>query len=172
MGLPEAMAPVMDTTKAYIPRLTSTQKGAIGEAIVGAQLILASGGRLSPHRPLADDDGTDLLLADKVSGRFSMLQIKCRFISRSEGTKYEQFDLRLKTFREVAHNWVLAAMIDPADGVLWCSWLIPATELMSIASQKGDLLVIRPNPVGLRDRYVPWRLDSVAALAERLTYQD
>ena len=51
----------MDTAlETYGGTLTSTQKGAIGEAIVGAQLMLASNGRLSPFRSIADDDGTEL----------------------------------------------------------------------------------------------------------------
>ena len=49
--------------------LTSTQIGAIGEAIVAAELTLASGGRLAPFKPFADDDGIDLLIYDKVTKR-------------------------------------------------------------------------------------------------------
>jgi hypothetical protein len=41
--------------KTYAGELTSTQKGAIGEAFIGAQLMLASNGRLSPFRSIADD---------------------------------------------------------------------------------------------------------------------
>jgi hypothetical protein len=159
----------MDTLETPAARLTTTQKGAIGEAIVGAQLMLASGGRLSPFRSIADDDGTDLLLVDKVSGQLSMIQVKCRFRARVVGTKYEQFDVRLKTFREVAHNWVLAALIDPTDGALWCSWLLPASTLPAVAMRKSDKLVITPSPLpGSADRYVPWRFDTVTALAAML----
>jgi hypothetical protein len=159
----------MDTLETYAGQLTTTQKGAIGEAIVGAQLMLASGGRLSPFRSIADDDGTDLLVVDKFSGQLSMIQVKCRFRSRAEGTKYEQFDVRLKTFRDVAHNWLLAVLIDPTDGALWCSWLFPATALSALAMRKSDKLVITPSPVsGSADRYVPWRSDTVSALTQKL----
>ena len=48
--------------------VTATQKGAIGESIVAIQLIVESGGRLSPFEPLADDDGIDLLIYDKQTG--------------------------------------------------------------------------------------------------------
>lgn len=44
-----------------VSQLTTTQEGSIGEAMAGVQLMLASGGRLTPFRPVADDDGTDLL---------------------------------------------------------------------------------------------------------------
>jgi len=159
----------METTPVYTSRLTSTQKGAIGEAIVGAQLMLASDGRLSPFRSIADDDGTDLLVVDKLTGQLSMIQIKCRFRPQAAGTRYEQFDVRMKTFRDVAHNWLLAALIDPNDGALWCSWLIPASSLASVAMAKSDKLVITPSPLeNSADRYVPWRASTVTALTDRL----
>jgi hypothetical protein len=157
----------------YVGELTSTQKGAIGEAIIGAQLMLASNGRLSPFRSIADDDGTDLLIADKHTGRISMIQVKCRFRARAEPSRYEQFDVRIKTFREVAHNWVLAALIDPTDGALRCSWMFPSVALAGVAVRKQDKLVIKPNPSsGSTDRYVPWRCETAVVLAARIMATD
>jgi len=57
---------------------TSTQIGAIGECLVAAGILEASQGRLSPFKPIADDDGMDLLLFDKQTRRAIPLQIKCR----------------------------------------------------------------------------------------------
>jgi hypothetical protein len=157
----------------YAGELTSTQKGAIGEAIIGAQLMLASNGRLSPFRSIADDDGTDLLVADKHTGRISMVQIKCRFRARAEPPRPEQFDVRIKTFREVAHNWVLAALVDPTDGSLWCSWMFPSEALATVAMRKHDKLVITPNPrSGSSDRYVPWRCDTASVMTARIMAAD
>jgi hypothetical protein len=58
--------------------LTSTQRGAIGESVVATGLMLASAGQLSPYKPIADDDGIDLLLVDKRSRAIVQLQVKCR----------------------------------------------------------------------------------------------
>jgi hypothetical protein len=43
-------------------RITSTQTGAVGELTIAAGLIVASDGRLAPFKPVADDDGIDLLV--------------------------------------------------------------------------------------------------------------
>lgn len=57
-------------------QLSSTQKGTIGELIVSAGILEASNGRLSPFRPVADDDGLDLLILDKDSRCTLPLQVK------------------------------------------------------------------------------------------------
>ena len=49
-------------------KLTSTQIGALAENVVANELMIESGGRLSPFQPIADDDGIDLLVYDKVTG--------------------------------------------------------------------------------------------------------
>ena len=58
--------------------ITTTQIGAIGEHIAASQLMLASQGRLSPFLPMADDDGIDLLIFDKVTRSTLPIQIKSR----------------------------------------------------------------------------------------------
>ena len=50
-------------------KLTTTQIGAIGEDVVSRGLMIASNGRFSPFKPVADDDGIDLLIYDKKRGR-------------------------------------------------------------------------------------------------------
>ena len=59
-------------------KLTSTQIGAIGEDIVASGLMIASHGRLSPFQPVADDDGIDLLIYDKKTGKALPIQVKSR----------------------------------------------------------------------------------------------
>jgi hypothetical protein len=58
--------------------LTATQIGAIGEALVASQLLLASDGRLTPFQPIADDDGIDLLVFDKRTRCAASVQVKAR----------------------------------------------------------------------------------------------
>jgi hypothetical protein len=149
--------------------LTTTQRGAIAEAIVAAQLMLVSDGRLSPFRPLADDDGTDLLVMNKVTSGICALQVKARFASRSDPPPYVQFDTRSATFRAVAASHLLAALVDPSDGAFWRAWLIPMVDLETIAAPRPGKLVITPNPsLQSNDRYAPWRCASAYEVAEKL----
>lgn len=147
-------------------QLTSTQKGSIGEAMAGVQLMLASGGRLTPFRPVADDDGTDLLVLDKVTGRVSKVQVKARFAARCSPPATVQFDVRLSTFAAQIDNWLLAILVDPLEGTIWSSWMIPSETLRDIAMPRGDKLVITPSPTATsRDRYATWRQQGMAGAA-------
>jgi hypothetical protein len=47
---------------------TTTQRGTVAEHVVAIELMMGSEGRLAPFKPIADDDGLDLLVYDKVTG--------------------------------------------------------------------------------------------------------
>lgn len=47
--------------------LSKSQIGKISETLLASQFMLASGGQLAPFLSLADDDGVDIILFDKVS---------------------------------------------------------------------------------------------------------
>lgn len=168
-GQPSLAATMETPTTDPVSQLTTTQKGSIGEAMAGVQLMLASGGRLTPFRPVADDDGTDLLVLDKATGRVSKVQVKARFAARSLPPATVQFDVRLSTFAAQIDNWLLAILVDPVDGAIWSSWMIPSQTLRNIAMPRGDKLVITPSPTATsRDRYAAWRQQGMADAAVRL----
>jgi hypothetical protein len=160
----------MDTVPEQTSFLSSTQRGSIAEAIVAAQLMLVSNGRLSPFKPIADDDGTDLLLMDKADGRVLVVQVKARFADQERPPPTVQFDTRIATFKEAAPNYLLAILIDPLNGALWRAWLIPSGDLRAISASKGGKLVITPNPaLHSQDRYSDWRCENIKAAVLRLT---
>lgn len=131
--------------------------------------MLASYGRLSPFRPLADDDGTDLLVADKLSGGVVHVQVKARYLSEADAPGYVQFDVRRATFRIRLDSFLLAAIIDPANGALWRAWLIPTAELPGVSIVKPDKYAITPNPSLIsRDRYASFRCENMQTLVGRL----
>src|SRR5512139_2506917 len=107
-----------------VTSLTTTQIGAVGEALVAAGLTLGSGGRLTPFRPFADDDGTDLLLFDKVTKKAVPIQIKCR--TKTDGTDAEtvEFNVRLKTYAQDGAVFILAVLLEGVSVLM--AWLIPA----------------------------------------------
>ena len=158
---------MQDVPFSPIPRLSSTQIGAVGEAVIGAGLILASGGRLSPFKPLADDHGTDLLLFDKTTQRSSPLQIKCRTGFDDAAAQTVQFDVRLKTYAQEGSGFILAALLDGA--AIRVCWLFSAGEFSAIAKQKDSKLVIVASAkANAQDRCRPYRHDDLASVARRL----
>ncbi|MCP5411443.1 MAG: hypothetical protein H6924_04820 [Alphaproteobacteria bacterium] len=146
---------------------TSTQIGAIAECLVTAGILEASGGRLSPFKPIADDDGLDLLLFDKLTRRPIPLQIKCRRNFDDPKAQTVQFDVRLKTFAAHEDGYILCIKLDgTAIGALW---LVPAKDLRSIAKATPTHLVVTPSakPTS-QDRLSPYRLATFAEVADRI----
>ena len=144
--------------------LTSTQIGAIGEAVIAAGLVDASAGQLSPFKPFADDDGTDLLVFDKVTRKATPVQIKCRTKLDDVDAGTVEFDVRLKTFAKQGQGFILAALLDHID--VRMLWLLPARDFDTIALHKADKLVIVPSiKPGARDRCHTFRHDSFESVA-------
>ena len=107
--------------------LTSNQIGKIGETLVASQLMLASGGRLSPFLPLADDDGVDLVLLDKVTAAALTIQVKTRTAVDDKKAETVEFDVRLATFANRANAYTLAILLDEAGQGIRSAWLVPPT---------------------------------------------
>jgi|HubBroStandDraft_4_1064222.scaffolds.fasta_scaffold374427_1 hypothetical protein len=85
--------------------LACAQIGVIAENHVANMLMIAARGRLSAFQPVADDDGIDLLIYDKKSGRALPAQIKCRTVTINRAGKAERsdivhFELRKATYMD------------------------------------------------------------------------
>src|SRR5437762_877639 len=133
-------------------RLTSTQIGAVGESVVAVGLMLASRGQLSPFKPIADDDGTDLLIVNKATRRIIPIQVKSRTKFDAPAAQTVQFDVRLKTFTAEGDGYLLAVLLD--NGTLKAAWLIPSRQLGEVARPAADKLVIVASAKpGSKDRY-------------------
>lgn len=160
--------------KAGLPKefsLTSTQRGAIGESVVAAGLMLASGGQLSPYKPIADDDGIDLLLVDKLSRAIVQLQVKCRTKVDDPRAETVQFDVQTGTFAEGAKGYVLAILLDGAT--FRKGWLIPLARLRSVARTAAEKLVIVASAKeGTKDRFQPYRHDDFGGLARAILHDN
>ena len=129
----------------------------------------ASGGRLTPFKPFADDDGIDLLIFDKITRRAMPLQVKARRNYDHETGRRVQFNVRVKTLSETGGDILLVKL----DGLhIEATWLIPAAELRGVALAKGEHLVCVPSAKPTSsDRFTPYRkgtmADVVAAILAR-----
>ncbi|HLO79241.1 MAG TPA: hypothetical protein VK196_22515 [Magnetospirillum sp.] len=149
--------------------LTTTQIGKIGETVVAAQLMLTSGGRLPPFLALADDDGIDLILHDKVSGRSLPIQVKGR-VKRPEGGRTTfQFDVRRKTFNANDGAFLLCVLLDMTVGSIERAWLLPMADIPAVGTCKDECYSIVASPKeASADRYTPYRCATMAEVAKRL----
>ncbi|NIJ43496.1 hypothetical protein FHS78_003811 [Parvibaculum indicum] len=146
---------------------TSTQTGQIAEASLASGLILASGGRLAPFRPFADDDGIDLLIYDKATRRSVPVQVKARTGLDNDRAGTVQFDVRLATFAAEGAGFIAAVLMDGATVQL--AWLIPTEEFGDVArSGKDKLVMVASTKPGSSDRYRAWRHHDMTSLAGAL----
>lgn len=144
--------------------LTSTQLDAIGEALVASGLTLASCGRLAPFRPVADDNGHDLLVYDKLTRKCAPLQIKCRTRPDNGRAGALQFDMRVNTFTREGGGFVLCVLME-RDHVHMC-WLVPTSDLPDISRQPQEkLVIVASSKPTSRDRYTAYRRETLAEVA-------
>lgn len=155
-------------------QLSSTQIGAIAELLVANTLMVHSRGRLSPFRPVADDDGIDLLIYDKLTGRALPAQVKSRTVAlKRPGTDVRgntvHFELRKATFRSDRYACCLLLLLANDISCIERSWVIPMRELPACASDRTAKYVIRANKViGAADRFSRFQCQDPALLVSRV----
>jgi hypothetical protein len=153
---------------------SSTQLGAIAENLVANALMVESGGRLSPFSPQADDDGIDLLIYDKETGRALPAQIKSRTLTLKKRASEERgdivhFEVRRATFR--AERYAVAILVLTADSGyrIDTAWVVPLEQLDAGARQGETKLIARPSRSATsQDRWAKYRCSSPAQLCERV----
>ena len=149
--------------------ITTTQIGAIGETTAATHLTIASQGRLSSFEPVADDDGIDILVFDKTTRNAIPIQVKTRLAATAGKSETFQFDVRQATFAENENSFLLAIILDLEGVNIVCAWLIPMSELKSVARNKPKILSITPSAKETsNDRYTPYRHRDMEGVANEL----
>lgn len=153
---------------------SSTQVGAIAENLVANVLMIASNGRLSPFQPVADDDGIDLLIYDKVTGRALPAQIKSRTVAlkkrgSSERGNLIHFELRKATFRVDRYACAILVLLNEDSSRIECAWVIPMKDVPSYAAARAKKYVVRASKAaGTKDRCSGFQCRDNAAFAARI----
>lgn len=130
--------------------------------------MAASGGRLAPFKPFADDDGIDLLLFDKLTGKATPLQVKSRTGFDDPKAQTVQFDVRRSTF--AARGYAVMALVDGSN--LRTLWLIPGERLADVAMcRAGKFVVVASAKAASKDRYREFRHDSLASAVREILRQ-
>ena len=148
---------------------TSGQLGTAAEIMVACQLMLASRGRLSSYVPLVDDDGIDVMVHDKLTHQSLGLQIKSWTFLSEARPQTVQFDVGRNTWRDDARLFLLCVAIDGHTAQLEAAWLVASRDVAAISNVRSKKMSLTPNPrPNSRDRYAPYRLGDMAAIADGL----
>jgi hypothetical protein len=154
--------------------LSSTQIGALAENLISNELMIESGGRLSPFQPVADDDGIDVLIYDKITGKAAPIQIKSRTNTINKPGKQERsntvhFEVRKSTLRKERKAMLLCVLLDGSLRSTERAWLLPISLLPEIAADRKTKYVIRANKqLDTKDKYKPYQCESIREVAKRL----
>lgn len=163
-----------NSEKNSTPRLTSTQIGAIAESVVANALMRDSHGRLSPFWSIADDDGIDLLVYDKDSGRAIPVQVKSRTNTLKKRGSQERgnvvhFEIRSKALREFQNAHVITVLLTPDLSSIKCAWFMPMKAVVKSARHGKEKFVIRANYLeSSKDKFSPYRCGPGKDLAQRV----
>lgn len=154
--------------------LSSTQIGAIAENLIANELMIESNGRLSPFQPIADDDGLDVLIYDKVTGRAVPIQIKARTKTLKKKDSDERgnivhFEVKKSTHRDDRHALLLCVLLAPDLRSTERAWLMPLHTLSEICTVKESKYRIRANKLLTSDdRYQKFRCPDIAEVSRLL----
>lgn len=154
--------------------LSSTQIGAIAENLVANELMIESRGRLSPFQPIADDDGLDVLIYDKVTGRAVPIQIKARTKTLKKSGSAERgnnvhFEVKKSTHRDDRHALLLCVLLSPDLRSTERAWLMPLHELAQICTEKESKYRIRASKLlTSNDKYKKYRCTDTAEISRLL----
>ena len=154
--------------------LSSTQIGAIAENLVANELMIESKGRLSPFEPIADDDGLDVLIYDKVTGKAVPIQIKARTKTLKKSGVEERgnvvhFEVRKSSHRDDRHALLLCVLLSPDLRSTERAWLFPLQDLPRLASVKESKYIIRANrQLSSNDKYESFRCTNIADISKLL----
>lgn len=153
---------------------SSTQLGAIAENLVSNAIMVESGGRLSPFTPRADDDGIDLLIYDKETGRALPAQVKSRTVTLKKKGSEERgdvvhFEVRHATFR--AERYAAAILVLTANNgyEIDTAWVVPMDKLPTVARRGDTKFVLRASRgTKSNDRCTQFRCRSPSELFSRI----
>lgn len=154
--------------------LTSTQIGAIAENMIASELMIESNGRLSPFQPIADDDGIDVLIYDKITGNAIPIQVKARTNTIYKPGKKERgntvhFEVRKATHNEERRALLLCVLLSDDLRSTERAWLLPLEELALLTSERNKKYVIRANKqLSTNDKYKQFQCASINEVASRL----
>jgi hypothetical protein len=153
---------------------SSTQIGAIAVSHVANVLMISSGGRLSAFWPVADDDGIDLLIYDKVTGRALPAQVKSRTVAlkkrgSSERGNVVHFEIRKATFRSDRYACAILVLLSADASTIERAWVIPMLDLPRYAASRATKYVLRVSKaLDTADRCSGLQCKDWAALGSRV----
>lgn len=123
---------------------------------------------------MADDDGIDLLVYDKQSGKAIPVQVKSRTVplkkkGSSERGNVVHFEIRKATFKSDRYACAVFVLLTRDASAIECAWVIAMGDLPTCAISQSKKYVIRPSKsVNSKDKCSQYRCADWRALGSRV----
>jgi len=154
--------------------ITSTQKGVIAEHIVANELMIETDGRFSPFSPLADDEGIDLLIYDKKTGKALPIQIKSRtggIIKKGKESNTIHFEIRTVSLKNKKYAYFLAVLLTKDIRSVERAWFIPMKDISSLLNirKKQKKYIMRANKSSTtKDKFKEYQFENINEVTKRI----
>jgi len=140
--------------------LTKTQKGAVGELMLSACVMLASDGDLELFKPVTDDDHTDITAGERGKVPALAIQVKTALSIDKQG--YAAANMKFPSGEPREHPAFVYAVVYVVDGTIDAAWIVPSADFNRMAYRgklrdgKGLELVFMASPTR-GDQWSPFR---------------
>lgn len=130
--------------------LTKTQKGAVGELMLSACVMLASDGELELFRPVTDDDHTDVTAGER--GKVPALAIQVKTALSLDKHGYAVANMKFPSDEPREHPAFVYAVVYVVEGIIGAAWIVPSADFNRMAYRgkarngKGLELVFMASP--------------------------
>ncbi len=117
--------------------LSSVQKGAIAEAKIAELIMLYGSKPLCCYKPLADDEGIDLVVKEKGCLQTVCIQVKSRFnsIEKIYTASAKESTIVKKSIASVTA--VVFCLFETKKGDLWDNlWFVPTMDFIKLGGKK------------------------------------
>jgi hypothetical protein len=154
--------------------LTSTQKGVIAEHIVADELMIETDGRFSPFSPQADDEGIDLLIYDKKTGKALPVQIKSRtggIIRKGKESNTIHFEIRSVSLKNEKYAYFLAILLSKDIRSIERAWFIPIKDISTLLNirKKQSKYIMRANKnLTTKDKFSKYQCENMIEVTKRI----
>jgi len=106
--------------------LTKTQKGAVGELMLAACVMLSSDGDLELFKPVTDDDHTDITAGERGKVPALAIQVKTALKLNRQGYAVAKMEFPSPEPRE--HPAFVYAIAYVMDGGIAVAWIVPSAD--------------------------------------------
>jgi hypothetical protein len=118
---------------------------------------------------MADDDGVDILILDKLTGQAMSLQVKTRTRTDGVGINTVEFGIRTRAFKDSHQSHLLGLLLDLSTLVVRRAWFIPASQMTHVGRSKRDKWIVRVSPeMTSDDECTPFRCETLGVAVARI----